>query len=310
MGELTPLSPEVGARIGRLSTVSVNRLIEPDVELAGEMREGAVLPRELLSIAGLDLDLTPEQLATLSRAELSSLTEANIRFEAALTAAFMTRIATTMEVTDVRANYLFHEIGEETRHSRLFIRMLQQLDTPSKNPLHRPFLDRLLLQGMLGRDVVVDVIVLAGEEMTDFLQKRASEHPDTDPFVVETARYHRQEEARHVAFARMILPVDWADAKATNRFLVRHAVPLVLAYTFAFLVHPGVYGTVGLPRWGTWRAVNKTPEWRRLRHASLRPLLDVLLRSGVLREGRIPRGWRWLVGVDRSGRPADQPRTA
>lgn len=306
MGATSTLTPEISKRIDRLSAVSVRRVIEPDVELPGEVGPGAVLPDELLSTAGLDLDLTPEQSAKLSRVELASMTEANIRFEAALTAAFCTRIATKMDVTDPRVNYLFHEIGEETRHSRLFVRLLHQLDAPSKNPLHRPFLDRMMLQAILGRDIVVDVIVLAGEEMTDLQQKRASEHPGTDPFVVEVGRYHRQEEARHVAFARMILPMDWAEASVVDRLLLRHTVPLLLAYSFAFLVHPGVYTTIGLPGWGTWRAANRTPQRKALRHDALRPLLDTLLDTGVLRRGRLSLGWRRLCGVDRSGRPRDE----
>jgi P-aminobenzoate N-oxygenase AurF len=299
------LTSDVRSRIDRLSAVSLRRVIEPDVELPGEIGSGAVLPEQLLSTAGLDLDLTPAQVATLSREELASMTEANVRFEAALIAAFTARIATSMECVDPRVTYLFHEIGEETRHSRLFIRMLEQLDAKAKNPLHRPLLDRALLHAIIGRDVVVDVLVLGGEEMTDLQQKRASEHPETDPFVVQVSRYHRQEEARHVAFARMILPVDWAEASATDRFMVRHVVPLLMAYSFALLVHPGVYATVGLPRWATWRAANRTPERRALRHEAIRPVLRTLMETKIFRRGRIPIGWRRLCGVDRWGRPAD-----
>ena len=48
--------------------------------------------------------------------------------------------------------------------------------------------------------------MLAGEEIPDLMQKLASEHPETDPLLAEVNRYHRQEEARHLAFARMRLP--------------------------------------------------------------------------------------------------------
>ena len=46
------------------------------------------------------------------------------------------------------------------------------------------------------------VMVLAGEEIPDHLQKLAAEHPDTDPFLAALNRYHRMEEARHLSFAR------------------------------------------------------------------------------------------------------------
>lgn len=301
MGGSHTLSSDVSNRIERLSAVSLRRVIEPDVEFPGEMGSGAVLPPELLSTAGLDLDLTPDQLATLSREELASFTIANIRFEAALMAAFSARIATSMDATDPRAIYALHEIGEESRHSRIFARMLRQLDAKARNPLQIEFIDRLLLHLFIGRDLLVDIVVLAGEEMTDLQQKRASEHPDTDPFVVAIGKYHRQEEARHVAFAKLILPVDWSNAGIVDRWAVRFVVPLLLSYSAALMVHPGVYRTVGLPMWSTWRDANLSPERTELRHSALRPVLKTLIDSGMMRRGRIPLPWRKLCGVDRRG---------
>ena len=66
-------------RIERLSSVSVKRVIEPDDAVPGHVGDGAVLPPELLTVAGLDLDLTPEQLVTLSREEVASITDAGVR---------------------------------------------------------------------------------------------------------------------------------------------------------------------------------------------------------------------------------------
>ena len=66
------------SRIERLSGLSRKRLIEPDEAFTGGIGPGQVLPDELLSIAGLDLDLTPEQRATLSREEVASIA-ANVR---------------------------------------------------------------------------------------------------------------------------------------------------------------------------------------------------------------------------------------
>ena len=74
-------------------------------------------------------------------------------------------------------------------------------------------------------------------------------------------------------------------------------------------MHPGVYAAVGLPPFKTWRAVNRTPERLAIRHRATRSILHTVLDAGVLRPGRIPRGWRRLCGVDRSGSPVgvDQP---
>src|SRR5881394_848618 len=117
----------IDERIERLSAVSLKRVIEPDADVPGAVGDGAVLPPELLSVDGLDLDLTTEQLAKLSREEVASITEAGIRFEAILIAGFSLDIASTGDLTDPRVTYALHELGEETRHSRLFVRLLEQL---------------------------------------------------------------------------------------------------------------------------------------------------------------------------------------
>ena len=91
------------------------------------------------------------------------------------------------------------------------------------------------------------LLVLSGEEVPDLLQKLASEHPDTDPMIKAVSKYHRQEEARHLAFGRMLFPEQWAAAGPIERFLVRHLGSRIAIAMFDTIVHPGVYATVGLP---------------------------------------------------------------
>jgi hypothetical protein len=112
---------DAAARIERLSSLSLKRLIEPDDALPGSIGPGQVLPDELLSVAGLDLDLTAEQRATLSREEVASIAANGVRFEAVLAAGFALEILRREDLTDPRITYILHELGEETRHSRLFI---------------------------------------------------------------------------------------------------------------------------------------------------------------------------------------------
>jgi hypothetical protein len=146
------------------------------------------------------------------------------------------------------------------------------------------------------------LLVLSGEEVPDLLQKLASEHPDTDPMIKAVSKYHRQEEARHLAFARLLFPEQWAAAGPLQRFLIRHLGSRIAIGMFDTIVHPGVYGTVGLPTWATWRAVNRTPGRTAMRHRALRPLLNPLLDAKAFRAGRVPKGWRLAAGVDRHGR--------
>ena len=141
----------------------------------------------------------------------------------------------------------------------------------------------------------------AGEEIPDRMQKLASEHPDTDPFLASVNRYHRQEEARHLSFARAMLPEVWAKSSRLERAVIRRIAPLVIHDLFRFMIHPGVYAQVGLDPWPTWKSVNKSPTRVQLRRVSTRPVLEALLNAGVLERGAVPPAWQKLCGVDAHG---------
>ena len=132
--DMSPSSAPVTERIERLNRASAKRVIDPDVELPGAVGDGQVLPDELLSIHGLDLDLTPEQRRTLGREEVASIFDNGIRFEAVLEAGFALQVYRTHDLTDPRVTFLLHEMGEETRHQRLFQRLIGQLEPQAVNP--------------------------------------------------------------------------------------------------------------------------------------------------------------------------------
>lgn len=298
---------DTALRVERLSAASLARVIEPDHDLPGTIGTGMVLPAELLSVAGLDIELETDQWNVLAREELASIIDAGVRFEALLMAGFGYQLGWQTDLVDPRVTYLLHELGEETRHSRLFIRVLAQLHPSAENPFTSGLasrVDRLITGRVLRRPALFCVMVLTGEEAPDLLQRLSSEHPGTDPFVREVNRYHRAEEARHLAYARAILPDLWTHASRLERFLVRRCAPVLMASMFDSLVHPGVYRTVGLPGWKTWNAVRRTPERINLRAIAFRPVCQALATSGAFgARSRIPRPWRRLCRLERTGRP-------
>jgi hypothetical protein len=285
-------------RIERLSAASLRRVIEPDVEVRGQVGPGMLLPRELLSLAGLDLELSDEQWVKLSREELASVLDAGVRFESVLMAGFGLMMAYDDELTDPRVVYTLHEIGEETRHSRIFIRVLEQLQPTAVNPFQRGIsrlLDRFVTTRLIQRKALFCVMVLAGEEGPDLLQKLWSEHPDTDPFVRRVNLYHRAEESRHLSFARTILPELWREAPWLERVAVRRIAPTLVAGLFDTLVQPGVYRSIGLPGWRTWNAVRASTSHQRLRAEAVRPVCEALRQAGAFgQRGRLPPSWRRL----------------
>jgi hypothetical protein len=294
-------------KVERLNTASVKRVIEPEERFDwSSLGPGQLISDELLSTAGLDLELDAETRARLSRLEVASILSGGIRFEAVLMAGFSLQIAACDDLRDPRVTYMLHEVGEETRHSRAFARLLEEVGGNVRDPLMGGPLGKIarrISRVVITKPALLAVMILGGEEIPDLIQKLAAEHPETNPLIADVNRYHRMEEARHLAFARLTLPELYAEAGLVERRLIARLAPIAIGGMFEGLVHPGVYRAIGLPAWKTWRDVNRSPRRRALRHEATRPVLEALLDAGVYRPGRIPRGWRSLCGVDAHGRP-------
>ncbi|MGZ4675296.1 MAG: diiron oxygenase [Acidimicrobiia bacterium] len=304
-----PSEPELDARIVRLNSASSRRPVEPDAHLPwGTLGPGQVIPDELLSIDGLALETTPAGRARLSREEVASMLAMGVRFEAVLSAGFARIVGEAPELDDPRVTYMLHEIGEEAKHSRAFVRLIAELAPTTRNPLDRPVLTWVthrVTRRIADHDALLLTMTLAGEEIPDLLQKLAAEHPDTDPMLAALNRYHRQEEARHLSFARAVLSDTWSQAGPIERAMVRFVAPGLIALLWQAFVHPGVYAAAGLPTWSTWKSVQRLPRRVQLRRRATRPVLAALIDAGAIRRGRVPRGWQHLCGVDRQGAPVD-----
>jgi hypothetical protein len=294
------------ARVRRLNGASLRRVIEPDVEITGSFTKEQVVADDLLSVVGLDLDLTRAQRATLAREEVASIARFGILFEAVLMSGFAYRLALSADVTDPRFIYVLHEIGEESRHSRLFVRLVDQLAPTQRDPLNSRVAAQIrarLFPLLVRRPATFDAFVLAGEEIPDLFQKLAAEHPETDDFVRAVSRYHRLEEARHLAFARTAVGEHYRDTTWTDRFALRWIVPIAIVTMFDTIVQPFVYATVGLPVLSTWLRVRRQPARVALRQACVRAVLRALTDADVFQPGRVPVLWRHAAAVDRDGEP-------
>jgi hypothetical protein len=295
-------------RVERLNTASVRHVIEPDLDVVGEFTAPQIIPDELLSTAGLGLELTAEQKQILAREELASMMRLGIALEAVLMSGFAFRLAIADDVIDPRFTYALHEIGEETRHSRLFARVVAQLEPRQHHPINNKGARRLrarVLPFILRRPATLDTLVLGGEEVPDLLQKLVSEHPGCDDYLRRVTLYHRQEEARHLAYARTTVAEHYRATGWSDRFAVRRLVPAMITFMFDMMVQPYVYATIGLPAWPTWRAVRRDPTRIALRRQACRAVLEALLDGGVFGPGEVPRAWRRHCAVDRDGNPLD-----
>jgi hypothetical protein len=299
------------ARVRKLNTASARRMIDPDQEVLGGVGPGQIIPDDLLDLFGVDpTRLSAQQREILSREGTASMYSLGLRIEAILMAGFAASVATA-DLTDPRTVYMLHEVGEETRHSRLFSRLIGSIDAKAKLPLvddpRFRGLQRILTGfafafGMQFQSVF-NALVLTGEEIPDLLQKRVAEHPDADPFLREVSRYHRSEEARHLSFARLRVAELWAESWWLERFAVRRVLPIIMWGLFDSFVHPGMYAEAGLPGLKTWREARTHPTRVDLRALSLRPVLQAMIDGGAIKPGRVGRRWRKACLVDRHGSP-------
>ena len=101
---MTVIERPISDKVERLSTASARRVIEPDTDLPGHIGPGQIIPDDLLSVAGLDLDLTDEQKVQLSREEVGSITTSGVIFEAVLEAGFALQITRATDLTDPRGH--------------------------------------------------------------------------------------------------------------------------------------------------------------------------------------------------------------
>jgi hypothetical protein len=307
MTRSTELDDAVARRVDKLNTASVRRVIEPEDEFTwADLGEGQIIPDALLSIDPDEYGLTPEQRARLSREEVASLLEAGVRFETVLISAFALELAERKVIVDARTTYSLHEMGEETRHSRAFLRLVEQLAPTAPRLLMKGvplFVRNQIQRGLLRHPVLLYVFVLAGEEIPDLMQKLASEHPETDHLLAAVNRYHRQEEARHLAYARMRLPELRETSTAWERFRMRWTVPFGIHRLFDSMIDPGVYTTVGLPGMKTWLKATRSDRRLAMRYAATRPILEQVINAGFFPNGKVPRPWRQLCHVDRTGEP-------
>lgn len=305
---VTATSNRDSSRVQRLVDASGKRERGIEDLLEGRLGDGSLIPRDLLSVHGLGLDLSPAQERTLGREESASILQLGVSFEAALCVGFAHQALTSplAHQSTVEAEFAQVQIGEETRHTRVFIELLRQIDPMARSPFDRAMVR--LFRGwfavwMARRPLFFQILVLGGEEIPDLMQRLVSEHPQSDPHLAAVASYHRAEEARHMSFARLSIGPLARTTSAADRYAARHLAPLALQVLWDGLVHPGVYRAAGLDPWATWRAVRLDPARVALRHEATRTVLRTVLDSDLFGRRGVPRGWRRLCGVGRDGTP-------
>ncbi|WP_229924775.1 AurF N-oxygenase family protein [Streptomyces sulfonofaciens] len=278
----------------RLLAASAKHSFDPDAEIdwdAPPVPDKWYWPPELVSLYDTPLwrRMPEEQQMDLARHEAASLASLGIWFEIILMQLLVRHIY-DMSVTSAHVRYALTEIGDETRHSKMFARMIRKSGTPTY-PVARLHHNLARVMKTVSTTPGSFAGTLLGEEILDWMQRLTFPDERVQPLVRDVTRIHVVEEARHVRYAREELRRQMVTAPEWERRLTRlSSGQAARVFSLAF-VNPQVYTDVGLDRHEAVAQVRASGHRRDVMQTGARRLTDFLDDVGVLR-GVGRRLWR------------------
>jgi hypothetical protein len=273
---------------GRLLKASVDHSYDPavDIDWDAPLVEGMYFaPPERLSLYGTQLwdRLTEEQRIELSRHEVASVASVGLWFEIILMQ-FLVRYVYDQDPLSRHAQYGLTEIGDETRHSIMFARMIEKLGCPAYGAGRRRHqLGRIFKTALGGASFWAGI--LFAEETTDTLQRESMADERVQPLVRMVNRIHVVEEARHVRFAREELVRQMAAMRAPAREYHRAMLGYVGHEVVGSFVHPRVYAAIGLDPRHAYAVARANPHHQESLRWSASRLVPFLREVGIVDGG-------------------------
>lgn len=244
-------APDPETTAERLLASSAARSYDPDefVPWDQPLEEGKwFAPPELLSLYGTDLwdRMTPNQRIELSKQEMCSIAATGIWFEVILMR-MLSRHVYDQDLISQHTAYSLTEIADECRHSKMFARMIRELDVPfhSVHPrVHE-------LGRLMDTPLFDDTIGLGGtlyvEAILDRMQRAAWRDERVQPMIRAVSEVHVVEEARHMRLAVTEVQRALEDGIAWPRLQwLKASLPLVCGMATVSLIKPSVYRATGL----------------------------------------------------------------
>jgi hypothetical protein len=239
--------PRTAARSRQLVAASERTTLDPfrEIDWSVSIDDSAFhLPPELLPLYGSpawDAMDGAERIA-YSRHETAALCGAGIWFENVLMQVVLRHLA-DMPVTDPAHRYLLVEVADECRHSMMFGEYLRRAGTPAYRPTLSP---HFLSDEAPGARAVSYLLILAVEELLDFMNRATMRDERVHPTSRAIARLHVLEEARHVSFAKTYLAELLPTLSDEDRAVVADAAPVLVEVVADLSVDPAVYEHLGI----------------------------------------------------------------
>ncbi len=229
--------------------------------------------------------LSREEQLTLGRAEAVAVLSYGIVAEQGLCQNLLRTVFAARDWTSPEMLYALSEVGEETRHSTMFGRLVNKAEMPAW-PAPAPLNWALRLMGYVPHGPMIYAITLIVEEILDRVQREACKDENVQPHVRQMMRIHILEEARHITYARTELAGAIARcgrlSLAVNRVLVAFLVLIVMPT----LIDPRAYESVGISPTRGWVVAQFSKRYRENATFACGPMLTYFHEVGLIR-GRL-----------------------
>lgn len=289
---------KTGARLLR-STAEKFYDGEVDIDWDAPVDPGKLwMSEHRVSLYGTKLwdQLTPAQRKELGRHEMVSILSFGIVAEAGLSTMLYQTVLKSDELVDDHVRYALAEIGEETRHSIMFSRLINKIGL---RPYLLPKIARRL-SGVIGLAPIGPSAyggALLIEEILDRGQREVMNDPDVQPHARQLMKIHVLEEARHITYAREQLVRGMEQAGPMSRAFHRVVLALLANGVFPVLVNPRVYKSVGINPLRGFLVAFTSDQYARNTKFVAEPMARFFYDAGMA-EGRVTRLlWRLTRGV-------------
>lgn len=226
--------------------------------------------------------LSPEQRHELGKHEAVAVLSFGILAEVGLSMMLMRSVIENPVVADDHCRYALVEVGEESRHSTMFSRLINKTGVEPYT-LPRIFKKGIRLVGLVPSGPVAYAGTLLIEEVLDRLQREGIDDESLQPHFRQLMKIHVLEEARHITYAREEMV---RSMESTNKWLVafhRGLFSIAVLTVLPALVNPKVYRSIGLSPLRGAIAAQRSPHYRARAEFSGEPLLRFAYEAGFVK---------------------------
>jgi len=188
--------------------------------------------------------------------------------------------------------YAYHEIIEEAQHSLIFHEFVRRSGLDVQLPRILGLAERRVIGFSRSFPELFFVMVLAGEDPIDWVQRRTLQSAGPlHPLIERVSRIHITEEARHMSFARHYLRRTVPRLQGRKLFLLRLRTPGIFKIAASLMMRPSehVVRTYGIPKPVMTATYRHGSSYHDLTLQALRKPRELCWELGILNEQ-----WSWL----------------